>query len=197
MTAPTPDADPAHWGSGATWSPHRDEPPVTWPQAIVAVLVTAVVFLAGGALSAGIWSWVAESPTYPVNYAVIGDQPYPDVHGMLATFNVDGTFLIVGGVAAVVLGWCCAAMFRGYGVVAVVAVLLGSAVGYLVMRHLGLELGPEPLEAQAAAAEPGDVLHGRLEVQATGVYFGWPAGALAGAMVALTMWAPRPPAARS
>jgi len=170
------------------------EPPVTWVQGVVTFAVTLALFLVGGAVCAGVWAAVVDPPTYSARLPMFAGQPVPNLEGLDRTFNIDATFLLTAGVAAVVLGVLCGVLFRSYGVVTVLAVLVGSGVGYLTMRHLGIGLGPEALVAQARGAGAHAILLSPLRVQATGVYFAWPVGALAGVMAALWALAPEPSA---
>ena len=169
------------------------EPPVTRVQGLVTFVVTLALFLIGGAVCAAVWAAVVDPPTYSARLPMFAGQPVPNLEGLNRTFNIDATFLLTAGVGAVVLGVLCGVLFRSYGVVTVLAVLVGSGVGYLTMRHLGIGLGPEALAAQARGAGTHGVLLAPLRVQATGVYFAWPIGALAGVMAALWALAPLPP----
>ena len=174
-----------------------DEPPVTWPQAVVTFATTVGLFLVGGSVCAVVWAAVVEPPTYPASLPRLAGEPIPDGRGLRRTFNVDATFLLVALAGSFALGLVCAVLFRRHGVVTVLSVLAGSGAAYLTMRHLGFGLGPETLAAQAAQARGAGAdasLLAPLRVQATGVYFAWPIGALAGAMAALWALAPRPPA---
>jgi UPF0716 family protein affecting phage T7 exclusion len=177
--APTPYQPPA-------------EPPVTRAQGVVTFAVTLALFLVGGAVCAAVWAAVVEPPTFSPRLPMFAGEPVPNVEGLDRTFNIDATFLLTAGAGAVVLGALCGALFRSYGVVTVLAVLAGSGVGYLTMRHLGIGLGPEALAAQARGAGAHAALLAPLRVQATGVYFAWPIGALAGVMAALWALAPDP-----
>jgi len=169
------------------------EPPVTWVQGVVTFAVTLALFLVGGAVCAVVWAGVVEPPTYSARLPMFAGEPVPNLEGLDRTFNIDATFLLTAGAAAVLLGALCGVLFRCYGVVTVLAVLAGSGVGYLTMRHLGVGLGPEALAAQARGAGAQATLLAPLRVQATGVYFAWPVGALAGVMAALWALAPQPP----
>lgn len=172
---------------------------MTGPQAVVTFATTVGLFLLGGAVCAVVWAAVVEPPTYPASLPTLAGEPVPDGRGLRRTFNVDATFLLTASAGALVLGLLCATIFRRHGVVTVLSVLAGSGAAYLTMRYLGFGLGPETLAAQAAQAAQargagGDAsLLAPLRVQATGVYFAWPIGALAGAMAALWALAPRPP----
>jgi hypothetical protein len=171
---------------------------VTWPQGVVTFAATVGLFLLGGAVCAVVWAAVVAPPTYPASLPTLAGEPVPDGRGLRRTFNVDATFLLTAAAGSLVLGLLCATIFRRYGVVTVLSVLAGSGAAYLTMRHLGFGLGPETLAAQAAQARGAGAdarLLAPLEVQATGVYFAWPIGALAGAMAALWALAPRPPVA--
>ncbi|MGH3365895.1 MAG: hypothetical protein ACRDOY_01690 [Nocardioidaceae bacterium] len=166
------------------------EPRVTWGQTVLTLASTAGLFLVGGTVCAAVWAAVVDPPTYPGTLPMFAGRAVPDAQGMYRTFNVDATFLLVALVGALALGIACGAIFRRYGVLTVLAVLLGSALGYLTMRHFGMGLGPEALVAQARGAGAQTTLLGPLRVQATGVYFAWPIGALVGAMASLWAFAP-------
>jgi hypothetical protein len=168
------------------------EPPVTVPQAVVTLATTLGLFLVGGVVCAVVWASVVEPPTYPGTLPMFAGEPIPDGRGLGRTFNIDATYLLTALAGAAVLGVLSAALFRRYGVVTVLAVLAGSVLAYLTMRHLGMGLGPEALTAQARGTGAHATLLEPLRVQATGVYFAWPIGALAGAMATLWMLAPEP-----
>jgi hypothetical protein len=168
------------------------EPPVTWGQAVVTFAGTGGLFLVGGVVCALVWSAVVEPPTYPADLPMFAGRPVPNGEGLDRTFNIDATFLLTAGAGAVLLGILSAGLFRRYGVVTVLSVLVGSVLAYFVMRHLGTGLGPEALAAQARGAGARATLLAPLQVQATGVYFVWPIGALTGAMAALWALAPEP-----
>ena len=168
------------------------EPRVTWAQTVVTAATTIGLFLLGGAVCAAIWATVVEPPTYPADLPMFAGQPVPDGQGLGRTFNIDATFLLTSGTAAVVLGVVCGAIFRTSGIVTVLSVLVGSALAYVTMRYLGTGLGPETLAAQARGAGAHATLLAPLQVQATGVYFAWPIGALTGVMAALWALAPDP-----
>lgn len=167
-----------------------DESPVTWAQSVVVLAATVGLFLVGGVVGAVIWASVAEPPTYPVDLPMFAGHPVPDGEGLDRTFNIEATFLLTAGGCSVVLGALSAVLFRAYGVVTVLSVLVGSVAAYVTMRSLGLGLGPEALAAQARGAGANATLLEPLHVQATGVYFAWPIGALAGAMAVLWALAP-------
>lgn len=166
------------------------EPRITWAQVVVTLAGTVGLFLLGGVVCAAVWASVVEPPTYPASLPMFAGRPVPDGQGLDRTFNIDATFLLTAGIGAVVLGSLSAAIFRRYGVLTVLSVLVGSGLAYVTMRHLGMGLGPETLSAQARGAGAHATLLGPLRVQATGVYFAWPVGALAGAMA--TLWAVAP-----
>ncbi len=169
---------------------------MTWPQGVVTLATTVGLFLVGGAVCAVVWAAVVEPPTYPASLPTLAGEPVPDGRGLRRTFNVDATFLLTAAAGAFLLGLLCATIFRRHGVVTVLSVLAGSGAAYLTMRYLGFGLGPETLAAQAAQARGAGAdatLLAPLRVQATGVYFAWPIGGLAGAMAALWALAPRPP----
>jgi hypothetical protein len=169
-----------------------DEPRVTWAQAVVTVAGTVGMFLVGATVCAVVWAAVVEPPTYPADLPMFAGRPIPTGEGLERTFNIDATYFLTAGAGAVLLGVLSAAVFRRRGVVTVLAVLLGSVLASLTMRHLGFGLGPETLAAQAQGAGAHGILLSPLRVQATGVYFAWPVGALLGAMAALWVLAPAP-----
>jgi hypothetical protein len=168
------------------------DPPLTWAQAVVTVAATLGLFLLGGVVCAVVWAAVVEPPTYSANPPVFAGQPVPNGEGLERTFNIEATFLLTAGTAAVVLGALAGIAFRANGVVTVLAVLAGSVAGYVTMRYLGTGLGPEALAAQARGAGAHATLLEPLRIHATGVYFAWPIGALSGVMAALWAFAPEP-----
>jgi hypothetical protein len=168
------------------------EPPVTRAEAVVTFAGTIGLFLVGGVVCAAVWAAVAEPPTYPASLPMFAGRPVPNGEGLDRTFNIEATFLLTAGAGGLLLGAAAGALFRGRGVVTVLSVLVGSALAYVTMRHLGLGLGPEALSAQARGAGAHATLLEPLQVQATGVYFAWPIAALAGVMAALWAFAPQP-----
>jgi hypothetical protein len=168
------------------------DPPLSWPQVVVTVAATLGMFLVGGVVCAAIWAAVAEPPTYPATLPMFAGSPVPDGQGLGRTFNIEATFLLTAGTGAVVLGALAGIAFRGNGLATVLSVLAGSVAGYVTMRYLGLGLGPEALSAQARGVGAHATLLEPLRIHATGVYFAWPIGALAGVMAALWAFAPEP-----
>jgi hypothetical protein len=173
-------------------TPVPDDPPLSWAQVVVTVAATVGLFLVGGVVCAAIWAAVVEPPTYSADLPMFAGNPVPDGEGLDRTFNIEATFLLTAGTASVLLGALAGIAFRGNGVVTVLSVLAGSVAGYVTMRYLGMGLGPEALTAQARGAGAHATLLEPLRIQATGVYFAWPIGALAGVMAALWAFAPEP-----
>lgn len=174
-----------------------DAPRLTPARVIVNVASVVAMFLVGGVVCAVVWASVVEPPTYPASLPSFAGTPLPDREGMARTFNIDATFFLTAGAGGVVLGALSAVVFRAHGVVTVLSVLAGSGVAYLTMRHLGFGLGPETLSAQASGVGADATVLAPLRVQATGVYFAWPIGALGAAMATLWALAPEPRPVRS
>lgn len=168
------------------------DPPLRWPQVVVTVAATLGLFVVGGVVCAAVWAAVVEPPTYSAHPPIFAGSPVPNGEGLERTFNIEATFLLTAGAAAVVLGVVAGVLFRGAGVVTVLSVLAGSLAGYVTMRYLGLGLGPEALSAQSQGAGAHATLLQPLRIEATGVYFAWPIGALVGVMAALWAFAPEP-----
>jgi hypothetical protein len=159
---------------------------------VVTLAGTLGLFLVGGVVCALVWAAVVEPPTYPADLPMFAGQPVPNGEGLERTFNIEATFLLTAGTGALVLGVLAGVAFRGHGVVTVLSVLAGSVAGYVTMRYLGMGLGPQALAAQAQGAGAHATLLEPLRIQATGVYFAWPIGALAGVMAAMWAFAPGP-----
>lgn len=151
-------------------------------------MATLLSFGVTGAVGAWLWAVTTQTPIYVVQRGGVS----VDAVGYAAAFNADAGFLLVAAVLSFAAGAVLAVVFRHGGVVTVLSVFLGSLLGLWGMHALGTALGPAPVVEQAADAEPGDSLSAPLEVQASGVFFAWPIGALAGAFLVLWLLTPRP-----
>lgn len=168
--------------------PSEPEPGIGWKRGLRTLTAACLLFVGVGLLGALIWSRVTNSP----GYRLINGRPALDELALGESFNADGTFLLVAGALGLVAGAVTAALFARHGVVTVLSVVAGAALACLTMNQLGTMWGPAPLAEQAAEAGPGAVLPSPLAVEAAGVFFSWPIGALAGAFVSLLVFAPRP-----
>jgi hypothetical protein len=152
----------------------------------------AVAVLAGaGVLGGLLWDWVTE----PATYLVGSGGAYLDEHGLGQVFSADGWFLVVGLALGALAGGALTFAFRRDGWTIVVAVLVGAGVASAACYLVGHALGPGDLEPRLAAAGAGEQVPVPLTVRASGVYFGWPIGAMLGALVAALAWDRGDPAA--
>jgi hypothetical protein len=145
------------------------------------VLVVLAWFVAAALLGALVWWQVtplAEYTRTATDAAMGEDQLGRQV-------SADGWFFAIALIGGLVSGVALLALRRRDPVVTVVLVTLGGVLAAWLMLRVGLWLGP---------ANPKDVLDGvavggkvplQLETHTTGVFLGWPIGALLGATVVL------------
>lgn len=174
-------------GSTASSVPTK---PVTRPprRSVAAVIVVlAVIGVLGGL------AWVGL--TDPATYQVTANGAYLDEQGLGEVFNADGWFLVIGLVLGSVAGGLMTYALRRHGWLVVLAVLAGSCLASGLCYLVGHALGPGELGPRLRAAAPGDRVPVPLTIQAKGVYFGWPIGAMLGALLAALAWNRRDPAA--
>lgn len=107
------------------------------------------------------WLWDRLAPTVTATVQDAGDgEPTVAILPSDATaqFDVQAWFTVVTAGLAVLLTFVLVIRHRSRPVSALLAALLGSAGGSLVVWRLGVWLGPEPVEAALSAASAGDRL---------------------------------------
>jgi hypothetical protein len=171
------------------------ESPPVWAQATLAFTVTLAVFAGAGLVGGWLWALVTPTPMFEVTRALPDPLPagaVPSDH-----FDADAWFLLIGSGAGLVWGFLCAAWFGSRELVTLAAVVVGGGVASFLSWWVGTTIGPAPITEQAATAVVGDTLEIPLGIGATGAYFAWPIAAVAGLLLALSLFpAPRtsPPA---
>ena len=164
---------------------------VTSSRAVLRTLVEVVVVLGAFAavgLGAG-WLW--QQLWTPTPGAVVDGQWYGGVaiEGDTASFNFEslqrdfsaiGIYVVIGFVAALVLGVLASFLGRRRELVLLLAVTAGSVLAAFLAYRLGVHLGPPDPQVAAAAADDGTRLPGELTLPGTSPFLAWPVGALAG-----------------
>ena len=184
MTQPPPAATASSTAVSARPAP--DGGARRWP-----VLAAPLVLAVGGLLGGLAWAQL----THPAEYLVTRDGAYLDEQGLGEVFAADGWFLVIGLVLGCLAGAALTYAFRRHGWVAVLAVLAGSCLASYLCYQVGHALGPAALNPRLDAAAPGDRVPVPLTIKASGVYLGWPIGAMFGALLATLAWNRNDPAA--
>lgn len=136
-------------------------------------LVAAVSAAAG--LPVGLLWWLLAPLTPAVKradglYRVGGDAE--------TAIAADGWFAVCTLAAGVVAGVAVSALLRRDRLGALVGLAAGGVLGALVAWGLGVVLGPDSFEAQAAQLQVGDRFDGPLRLSALGVLLVWPVSAV-------------------
>jgi len=107
----------------------------------------------------------------------------------------DGTslFALVALAGGVLLGAVCAWFFDRVELVTLAAVAAGSVLAAWLMFEVGTALAPPDPAAAASAARDYTELPGALEVEGTGAFVAFPAGALTGLAIVFIGLAPTRP----
>ena len=135
----------------------------------VGLIVFAVVVFLG--LPAGL-GWEALSPTAEVVSRPEGVfYTNPEGSDFIAA---DGWFAVIGAVTGLICSAAAFFRYRRHGVAAVLALAVGGVLASLLAWRLGHLLGPDDLEAGAAAARSGVPFSGPLDLRAHGVLLVWP-----------------------
>ena len=184
MTQPPPAATAGSTAVSTRPAPDGDSP--IWP-----VLVASAVLAVAGVLGGLAWAQF----TQPAEYLVTRDGAYLDEQGLGEVFNADGWFLVIGLVLGCLPGAALTYAFRRHGWVAVLAVLAGSCLASYLCYQIGHTLGPAALGPRLEAAAPGERVAVPLTIEASGVFLGWPIGAMLGAVLVAVAWNRHDPAA--
>lgn len=187
-TAPADSADPI---AGVLAPVGPDVPVATqsssrgWRAVLVLLGACAVAGALLAPLVAWLWVVLSDPPQVPLadgGGLYLGEQALNQEAGITLWFFVLGVGF--GAVAGLVVGW----MGQRFGWFTVVAVLvLGTVAAFLTM-YLGVHVfGPDPKE-EVVGARVGDLIRVGVSVQTRVAYLGWPIGALAGALAAISGW---------
>ena len=155
-----------------------------WLLRDVALVVVGSALL--GALCGALWElwWT------PPSGLVLDHVWYPDVEGVRELFSGTGLYVAVALLGGVLLGAVCAWLFDRVELVTLAAVAAGSVLAAWVMFEVGTALAPPDPTAAASTADDYTELPGTLEVDGTGAFVAFPAGAMTGIAVVFIGLAP-------
>ncbi len=148
------------------------------------VAAVLALFAVAGVVAGVLWAQVTDPVLVTKGPAGVGI----DEVELARQFGADGWFLVLGGVAGLLLGaavtaW--AVVGRRQLVVVVLLVLAGAALATLLMRFTGRLAGPGDPRAALADAPVGATAPARLQVHASIVDLTWMVAALLGALAVL------------
>lgn len=178
MSAPGP--DPVT-GADRAGAPRRRLPSGARGDAIAVLGTSLVLGLVGGVL----WWLLTEPAMFEVGEQ--GTLGMGEVE-LADRFSATGWFTVLAVVFGVLSGGALTWWRNRDPILTAVLLVVGSALGTLVMAGVGALLGPADPETVAATARPGSLVPAALEVGAGVVYLVWTIGALAGALMVL--WSP-------
>lgn len=137
------------------------------------------MFLLAGAGCGVLWhAWWAPPPTGVVVDGTVYFRPD-------AEFAGTGQYLVVAGVAGLLLGLVVTYLLERDELVTLAACLLGAVAAGLLMAWVGHLLGPESAEAVAARTADFEEIPGDLHAGPASAYLAFPAGTLLGAVIVL------------
>ncbi len=154
-----------------------------WRTPLAQALATVLLF---GVVGAGCgWLWWSLWAPAPEGVVARGQWfALPGGRGDAAEFAGTGWYVVVAVVAGLVLGLVVGLVLDHSELVALVALVAGSALGAWVMYRVGLHLSPPDPAVAARAADDGALLPGHLQVAGRSPFLALPIGALLGLAVA-------------
>lgn len=169
------------------WATAEQEPPRSrrLPIAAAALAVGVLVLAAALAALGGWWWWRWWSPApmgeiykrQDLSYGWYANPLDPgQAHVAASTFE----YIVAGFLLALVLGALAGLLGRNRALVALAAVLVGSALAAFVMWRVGTAMSPPDPSRWADAAHYGKHFPGALTVAGWPSYLVWPLGALLG-----------------
>ena len=166
-------AEPVLFGVPDQAAEVRQSGPTPGQDAVRILRVTAeLTAVAAGIAVVVALLWVRIAPDVALRVSD-GGAFLDEVQGA-KVFGRDGWFAVLTAAAGVltgVYGWL---RHRQDPVALAIAAAVAGVVGAVLAWRLGVRWGPQPLEAQVAAASDGDTLTAPLGVDATGVLLAWP-----------------------
>lgn len=175
--------DPSPGGGGRR---HRWQAPV-----VVALFVVAGLAL--GLVWEHLWS-PTEGLVVRKQWFVVDEDLRYDLDGLRNQFTGTALFVSLGLGGGVVLGLLSALLLAREEIRTLVAVLVGSSLGSVLMWQVGTRLGPADPDLLARTAPRGTVLPDDLELGSWGALVAMPLGALVAlAVVFFLLPARRPP----
>lgn len=153
----------------------------TTPVLVRSAVLTVLALALGGALSAILWSQLADPPL-----AQVAEGQVFTAGGELARqFGMDVTFAWTSAVPALPIGALAGGLWHRHGWVQAVAVAVGGIAAGVVAWRLGLMLGPGELTDRLGTASVGDRLPNALELDSLGLVLSAAVAALAGFVLAV------------
>ncbi len=134
----------------------------------VAVLVGYAVM---GVLAGVVWQWLYTPPTQIVHAHQLY---YADHPSLRRVFSGTGLYAVVGAVASALTALVVTLLARRRELLTLVLVLVGSSLAAVLMRQVGIALGPGNPATAAAHAADGTRLQGQLAVSGSSPYLVWP-----------------------
>ncbi|MDQ3627722.1 MAG: hypothetical protein M3419_02710 [Actinomycetota bacterium] len=146
---------------------------------------TVLALVLGGALSAVLWSQLADPPMAQVQAARVltgGDE-------LTRQFGMDVTFAWTSALPALPIGALVGALWHRHGWVQAVAVMLGGIAAGLLAWRLGMVLGPGELADRLPSASVGDRLPNALQLDSLGLLLSAAVAALVGFVLGVAFFA--------
>lgn len=141
-----------------------------------------VALLVGSAVAGVLW-WVLWTP--PTGQAYQGRFLYDDSEQLGDVFGGTGLFVLVAAGLGVLVGATAGSLVRRDELAVVATVLVGAALGTVVMVAVGHLLGPPDPDVLARTAPDRTPLQGDLWPQGWSPWLAMPTGALTGLVVTL------------
>ena len=149
------------------------------------VLIVLVTFVVAGLLCGWLWhAWWAPAP----QATVFNKRPYfePD-----AEFRGTGLYMLIAGLAGLLLGLFFAYFFDRDEVTTLAAVVVGAVVAGLLMAWVGHLLGPENADTVARRTADFEKIDGDLHAGPLAAYVAFPGGAVIGEAAVLVLFTRR------
>jgi hypothetical protein len=163
---------------------------VAWRGLVLENLVVLAAFALVGVAAGWLWERWATPPTGTVvdgtwnfGYRVDGRDVVADTDAFGHSFDVIGSFVVVGAAAGLVLGVLVALLCRRSELVTLAVVAASSALAVFLCYRVGLALGPADPTVAASTAADRTMLSGDLGIDQLSPFVGLPLAALLGLTV--------------
>lgn len=149
-----------------------------WWQAPLVVVLFVVVGIGLGVLWEQLWS-PTEGLVVRRQWFVVDEDLRFDLDGLRNQFTGTALFVSLGLVGGAVTGLVSALLLARHELRTLAAVVVGSALGTVLMWQVGTRLGPVDPEVLARTSPRGTVLPDDLELGSLGALVAMPLGAVA------------------
>lgn len=139
------------------------------------LLIMGAICVALGAIAGVVWAAVVPLSLYQVR---ADGRATTTERGLAGYIAGDAWFVVIGVVLGLAIGWWCWRWFGGLGWPAAVIAVVASVGSSLMCWWVGWLIGPGPIEARLALAEPGLELPIELTVRGHAAILAWPFAAL-------------------